>query len=73
MRETKGRKGKGVTVITGIPLAAPELAKLGKQLKKKCGSGGTVKDGNIELQGEHRDMAVEELKKLGFTVKRAGG
>ncbi len=73
MRETKGRKGKGVTVITGIPLAAPELAKLGKQLKKKCGSGGTVKDGNIELQGEHRDMAVDELKKLGFTVKRAGG
>ncbi|HEX9756531.1 MAG TPA: translation initiation factor Sui1 [Nitrospiria bacterium] len=72
-RETKGRKGKGVTIITGVPLAYSELINLGKQLKKKCGSGGTVKEGVIEIQGDHRDRLVDELKKQGWTVKRSGG
>jgi len=73
LRETKGRKGKGVTVITGLPLSAPDLKALGRQLKKTCGSGGTVKDGVIEIQGDHRDRLLVELKKLGFAAKRAGG
>jgi translation initiation factor 1 len=71
-RETKGRKGKGVTVITGVPLPADQLKVLSKQLKRRCGCGGTVRDGVIEIQGEHRDFLVEELKKRGFTVKKAG-
>lgn len=72
-RETKGRKGAGVTVITGVPLAGGELAALAKALKQRCGAGGTVKDGAIELQGDHRDLAVTELRQRGFTVKRVGG
>lgn len=72
-RETAGRKGSGVTVITGVPLAGDELAKLAAELKKKCGSGGTVKDGVIEIQGDHRDLLVEELRKRGWDVKRSGG
>lgn len=72
-RETKGRKGAGVTVIRGVPLGGPELSELCTQLKKRCGCGGTVKDGLIELQGDRRDMLVEELSKHGWTVKRAGG
>jgi translation initiation factor 1 len=72
-RETKGRRGKAVTVITGIPLAGPELAALAKRLKKRCGSGGTVRDGVVEIQGDHRDTLVAELEKQGWTVKRAGG
>jgi len=72
-RETKGRKGKGVTVITGVPLDDAGLKELGRQLKAKCGSGGTVKDGVIEIQGDHRDTLLEDLKKRGWTVKRAGG
>jgi translation initiation factor 1 len=72
-RETKGRKGKGVTVITGVPLPLTELKELGKALKKLCGSGGTVKDGVIEIQGDHRDRLVAELATRGWTVKRAGG
>lgn len=73
MRETKGRKGKGVTLITGVPLDAGELKKLAKKLKQKCGSGGAVKDGVIEIQGDHRDMLEKELSGLGYKVKRAGG
>ena len=73
MRETKGRQGKCVTVITGLPLPAPELKALGRQLKQACGSGGTVKDGAIEIQGDHRDRLLEELAKRGFNAKRAGG
>jgi len=72
-RQTKGRKGKGVTLITGVPLPADELQALARQLKAACGSGGTVKDGVIEIQGEHRDRLVPELEKRGYRVKRAGG
>ena len=72
-RETKGRAGKGVTLVTGIPLVAADLEKLATQLKKRCGTGGTVKDDTIEIQGEHRDTLLAELTKLGYTVKRAGG
>ena len=72
-RETKGRKGKGVTVIRGLPLAPDELASLAKRLKKRCGSGGTVRDGVIEIQGDHRDLLVKELEQLGYRAKRAGG
>jgi translation initiation factor 1 len=73
MRETKGRKGKGVTLITGVPLGNEELKILAKSLKQKCGSGGSVKDGVIEIQGDHRDMLEQELVGLGYKVKRAGG
>lgn len=72
-RETKGRKGKGVTVVTGLPLDAFELSDLGKKLKQRCGAGGTVKDGVIEIQGDHRDTVVTELQKLGYAAKRSGG
>jgi len=72
-RETKGRKGKGVTLITGVPLPDDELAALGKSLKKRCGSGGTVRDGVIEIQGDHRDLVVTLLQERGWTVKRSGG
>ena len=72
-RETKGRKGKGVTVITGVPLGQQELRQLATKLKQKCGSGGTVKEGVIEIQGDHRDALVSELEKEGFSVKRSGG
>jgi translation initiation factor 1 len=71
--ETKGRKGKGVTVISGVPLGEPELTILGKELKQRCGSGGTVKDGVIEIQGDHRALAMEQLRSKGWTVKAAGG
>ena len=72
-RETKGRKGKGVTVITGVNLDPDELKELATQLKQKCAAGGTVKDGVIEIQGDHRDKLVKELQKKGFIVKRCGG
>lgn len=72
-RETKGRKGAGVTVVTGVPLGGSELAALAKALKQRCGSGGTVKDGRIELQGDHRDLVVTELRQRGFAARRVGG
>ena len=72
-RETKGRKGKGMTVVTGVPLHPEGLRDLAKQLKQQCGTGGTVKDGKIEIQGDHRDLLVAELQSLGYTVKRSGG
>jgi translation initiation factor 1 len=72
-RETKGRKGKGVTVVTGLPLDPAALKRLAKQLKRLCGAGGTVKDGVIEIQGDHRDALVEELRHQGYEAKRAGG
>ena len=72
-RATQGRRGKGVTVVTGVPLAGAALDQLATELKKRCGSGGTVKDGVIESQGDHRDALVAELAKHGWTVKRSGG
>jgi translation initiation factor 1 len=71
--QTKGRKGKGVTLIHGLPLDDTALAQLGKQLKAQCGSGGTVKDGVVEVQGDHRDTVMAALQKQGYTVKRTGG
>ena len=72
-REAKGRGGKVVTVINGLPLDAAALTALSKQLKASCGTGGTVKDGAIELQGDHRERIVEMLAGRGYTTKRAGG
>jgi translation initiation factor 1 len=72
-RETKGRKGAGVTVITGISSHPEGLEKLAKQFKQQCGTGGTVKNGVIEIQGDHRDLLVQELSARGYTVKKAGG
>lgn len=72
-RQTKGRKGAGVSLITGLPLPEAELKKLAKKLKQRCGSGGTVKDGVVEIQGDHRDLLVQALQEAGYTVKRAGG
>ena len=72
-RETKGRKGKGMTIVTGIPLHPDGIRDLARQLKQKCGTGGTVKGDVIEIQGDHRDLLVTELESLGYTVKRTGG
>ena len=72
-RSTKGRKGKGVTVISGVPLDEVDLKRLAKTLKQKTGSGGTVKSGVIEIQGDHRDVLVAELKGMGYPVRRSGG
>jgi translation initiation factor 1 len=72
-RETKGRKGSGVSIITGVSIDDKGLKNLAKQLKRKCGSGGTVKSGNIEIQGDHRDLLKQELSKLGYKVKLSGG
>jgi translation initiation factor 1 len=72
-RETKGRAGKGVTVVKGLPLDAAALATLGKQLRTACGSGGTAKDGTLEIQGDHVERVMELLKGKGFSVKRSGG
>ena len=72
-RSTKGRGGKTVTLVTGLALDEPALVQLGKQLKAACGSGGTVKDGVIEVQGDHCEQVMQALAKQGFTAKRAGG
>jgi translation initiation factor 1 len=72
-REVAGRGGKGVSVIRGLPLEAPALEELATRLKRLCGAGGSVRDGAIEIQGEHRDRLVAELAKLGYAAKRAGG
>lgn len=72
-RESKGRGGKTVTVVKSLPLDEAALAALGKQLKAACGSGGTVKDGVIEIQGDHADTVLQLLLKLGHPAKRAGG
>lgn len=71
-RQTQGRKGKGVTVITGLALAPAELEQLARELKQRCGCGGTVKDGVIEIQGDQRDRLVADLAARGFKVKRVG-
>jgi translation initiation factor 1 len=72
-RETKGRGGKTVTVVTGVPGNEDALKALAGELKRRCGTGGTAKDGVIEIQGDHCDLMVAELARRGFTVKRAGG
>ena len=72
-RETKGRKGKGVTLVTGVLLDEVDLQKLAAELKRRCGAGGTVKGAVIEIQGDHRDLLAAELAKRGYSVKRAGG
>jgi translation initiation factor 1 len=72
-RETAGRGGKAVTVVRGLVLDAAALTQVAKQLKAVCGAGGTVKDGVIEVQGDHCEHAIEALKKQGRVVKRAGG
>ncbi len=72
-RDTKGRKGKTMTVVTGVLLDEAGLQKLATELKRRCGAGGTVKDGVIEIQGDHRDLVAAELTKRGYTVKLAGG
>jgi len=72
-RESKGRGGKTVTLVRGLPLAADDLAVLGKQLRSACGSGGTVKDGVLEIQGDHCERVMAELVKLGHKPKRVGG
>jgi len=73
MRQTKGRKGKGVTLITGLPLEAKELKQLATMLKQKCGCGGSVKNGIIEIQGDHRTTLETELVTLNYKVKPSGG
>ncbi len=70
--ETKGRGGKSVTLVRGLAQDASALAQTGKLLRTACGSGGTVKDGVIEVQGEHVDRVMEALQKQGHLVKRAG-
>ena len=72
-RETAGRRGKGVTTLSDLNLPEAGLLELAATLKAKCGTGGTVKDGRIEIQGDHRDRIVAELEKLVYKAKRAGG
>ncbi len=72
-RQSKGRKGKGVCIITGLPIPEDEIRLLASKLKSKCGTGGTVKDRTIEIQGDCRDKLKSELEKLGYKVKIAGG
>jgi translation initiation factor 1 len=72
-REIAGRAGKGVSVISGLPLDAAGLAELATRLKKLCGAGGAAKNGVIEIQGDHRERLVSELQKLGYAAKKSGG
>ncbi|MFI5459541.1 MAG: translation initiation factor [Isosphaerales bacterium] len=72
-RETKGRRGKGVTTVSDLPLDAAGLLELAAKLKERCGTGGTVKDGRIEIQGDQRDRLAAVLEGMGYRVKRVGG
>jgi len=72
-RETKGRRGKGVSIITGIPGSTDALKEIAKQLKAQCGVGGTVKGRTIEIQGDQRDRLIKILTEKGYTVKKSGG
>lgn len=71
--EKKGRGGKTVSVVAGLRLNDEALRELSTELKRRCGTGGTVKDGIIEIQGDHRDVLMSVLKEKGYTVKRVGG
>jgi translation initiation factor 1 len=72
-RDTRGRGGGTMTLVKQLVLSEPDMKELAKKLKQICGSGGTVKDGMIEIQGEHREKIAEALKRLGYKVKIAGG
>ncbi len=72
-REVKGRKGKTITALFGVPLEDTELKQFAKTLKNLCGTGGTIKDGVIMIQGDHRETILREIKKQGHTVKLSGG
>ena len=72
-RETKGRKGKGVTILSDLNMNEEQIHELATKLKSKCGTGGTVKDGKIEIQGDQRERIIIELEKLGFKTKKVGG
>lgn len=72
-REVAGRRGKAVTTVSGVPVSDPELKVLAAKFKKRCGVGGSVKNGVIEIQGDHRDVVVEILKAQGYTPVLAGG
>ena len=72
-RESKGRGGKTVTTISGVPLAIDALQELASALKKRCGCGGSLKDGVIEIQGDHVELLIAELIKRGFKAKKSGG
>jgi translation initiation factor 1 len=72
-RESSGRHGKAVTVVKNLVLSADDLKALAKKLKEACGTGGTIKEGVIEIQGEQRERIAEVLRKLGYKVKIAGG
>ena len=71
-RTSRGRRGKTVTTVTGVSLPPDELRTLAQELKRRCGTGGTLKDDVIEIQGDHRDVLVAELEERGFRVKRSG-
>nr|WP_194718686.1 translation initiation factor Sui1 [Pseudomonas typographi] len=72
-RETKGRGGKTVTTVSGVPLPPDQLKELASSLKRRCGTGGALKDGVIEIQGDHVDLLLGELRKQGLQAKKAGG
>jgi translation initiation factor 1 len=72
-RDSKGRGGKVVSLVKGLVLSEADVNALARQIKQACGSGGTVKDGVIEIQGDHREKIAEVLRKLGYKVKLAGG
>jgi translation initiation factor 1 len=72
-REKKGRSGKTVTTVSGVPLPPDELRDLARELRRHCGTGGTVKDGIVEIQGDHAEKVLAALEERGFTAKRAGG
>jgi translation initiation factor 1 len=72
-RETKGRRGKGVTTVFDLPLSEGETRELAAKLKQACGTGGTVKGGVIEIQGDQRERVAAALERMGYRVKRAGG
>jgi translation initiation factor 1 len=72
-RQSKGRNGKPVTLIRGVPLPEKDMQALHKELKRLCGCGGTIKEGVMEIQGDHRDKIAVELKKKGYKIKLVGG
>ena len=72
-RESKGRGGKTVTTVTGVPLPLEQLKELATALKRRCGTGGALKEGVIEIQGEHVELLLAELVKLGYKAKKSGG